>query len=102
MKTDELDRLVAAGKIREIDREVRFIVRRIVQPPERPDNPLPENIVGSTQLVSTRHCAIWCHTESSLLPITDVLGRQTLNLTHQCELQVSRLLDLPLHVEQQV
>jgi hypothetical protein len=46
--TDELDRLVAAGTIREIDRErVRFIVRRIVQPPERPDDPLPENIVGS-------------------------------------------------------
>jgi len=37
MKVDELDRLVAAGTIREIDREhVRFIVRRIVQPPERP------------------------------------------------------------------
>jgi hypothetical protein len=33
MKTDELDRLVVAGKIRAIDREqVRFIVRRIVQP----------------------------------------------------------------------
>ncbi len=33
MKTEELDRLVAAGTIREIDREhVRFIVRRIVQP----------------------------------------------------------------------
>ncbi len=47
MKTDELDRLVAAGTIREIDREqVSFIVRRIVQPPERPDDPLPENIVG--------------------------------------------------------
>jgi hypothetical protein len=31
MKTEELDRLVAAGTIREIDREhVRFIVRRIV------------------------------------------------------------------------
>jgi hypothetical protein len=31
MKTEELDRLVAAGKIRAIDRErVRFIVRRIV------------------------------------------------------------------------
>jgi hypothetical protein len=44
MKTDELDRLVAAGKIREIDRErLRFIVRRIVKPPERPDDPLPEN-----------------------------------------------------------
>ena len=42
MKTDELDRLVAAGTIREIDREhVRFVVRRIVQPPERPDDPLP-------------------------------------------------------------
>jgi hypothetical protein len=36
MKTEELDRLVAAGTIREIDREhVRFIVRRIVQPPDR-------------------------------------------------------------------
>jgi hypothetical protein len=34
MKTDELYRLVAAGKIREID-HVRFVVRRIVQPPER-------------------------------------------------------------------
>ena len=36
MKTEELDRLVAAGKIRAIDRErvrMRFIVRRIVQPP---------------------------------------------------------------------
>ena len=42
MKTDELDRLVAVGTIREIDREhVRFIVRRIVQPPKRPDDPLP-------------------------------------------------------------
>jgi hypothetical protein len=31
MKTDELDRLVAAGTIRETDRvHVRFIVRRIV------------------------------------------------------------------------
>jgi hypothetical protein len=38
MKTDELDRLVAAGTIKEIDRgRVRFIVRRIVQPPARPD-----------------------------------------------------------------
>jgi hypothetical protein len=45
MKTDELDRLAAAGKIRASDRErVRFIVRRIVQPPERPD--LPEDAVG--------------------------------------------------------
>jgi hypothetical protein len=35
--------LFAAGKIRAIDRErVRFIVRRIVQPHERPDEPLPE------------------------------------------------------------
>ena len=38
MKTEELDRLVAAGKIMAIDREqVRFIVRRIVDPPARPD-----------------------------------------------------------------
>jgi hypothetical protein len=38
MKTEELDQLVAAGKIRASDRErVRFIVRRIVQPPKRPD-----------------------------------------------------------------
>jgi hypothetical protein len=44
MKTDELDRLVAAGRIKEIGRErVRFIVRRIVQPPERPDDPSSEN-----------------------------------------------------------
>jgi hypothetical protein len=43
MKTDELDRLVAAGRIKEIDRErVRFIVRRIVHPPERPDEPRSE------------------------------------------------------------
>jgi hypothetical protein len=42
MKTEELDRLVAAGTIRAIDRErVRFIVRRIVQPPERLDDLLP-------------------------------------------------------------
>jgi hypothetical protein len=46
MKTDKLDRLVGAGRIKEIDREyVRFIVRRIVQPPERPDDPLPEKAV---------------------------------------------------------
>jgi hypothetical protein len=33
--------------IKEIGREhVRFIVRRIVQPPERPDDPLPENAMG--------------------------------------------------------
>ena len=38
-KANALDRLVAAGTIREIDRErVRFIVRCIVQPPERPDD----------------------------------------------------------------
>ena len=47
IKADELDRLVAAGEIREIDREyVRFIVHRIVYPPERPDDLLPENVVG--------------------------------------------------------
>jgi hypothetical protein len=46
MKAEELERLVAAGTIREIDREhVRFIVRRIVEPPERPDDPLRENVV---------------------------------------------------------
>jgi hypothetical protein len=33
---------VAAGTINEIDRErVSFIVRRIVRPPDRPDDPLP-------------------------------------------------------------
>ena len=38
MKTDELDRLVAAGKIKAIDRErVTFIVRTIVHPPVRAD-----------------------------------------------------------------
>jgi hypothetical protein len=48
MKTEELDRLVAVGTIKAIDRKrVRFIVRRIVRPPERPDDPLPENVVGS-------------------------------------------------------
>ena len=48
MKTDELDRLVAAGTIREIDPEqVRFIVRRIVQPADRPDDPLSENITSA-------------------------------------------------------
>jgi hypothetical protein len=47
IKTDELDRLVAAGTIREIDRErLTFIVRSIVQPPERPDDPLPDKAVG--------------------------------------------------------
>jgi hypothetical protein len=44
----ELDRLVAAGTISEIDRKhMRFFVRRIVQPPERPDDYLRENVVGS-------------------------------------------------------
>jgi hypothetical protein len=48
MKTEELDRLVAAGKIRAIDRErVSFIVRRIVQPLEWANDLLPENVVGS-------------------------------------------------------
>jgi hypothetical protein len=47
-ETEELDRLVAAGTLRAIDREhVRFSVRRIVHPPERADDPLPENVVGS-------------------------------------------------------
>jgi hypothetical protein len=45
MKANALDRLIAAGRIREIDRErVTFIVRTIVHPPERPDDPLPENV----------------------------------------------------------
>ena len=53
MKTDELDRLVAAGKIKEIHRErVRFIVRRIVQPPERPDDPLSDNAPPTTRRAS--------------------------------------------------
>jgi hypothetical protein len=39
-----LDRLVAAGKIREIDRErVTFIVRTIVHPPKYPDDPRRNN-----------------------------------------------------------
>jgi len=47
MKADELDRLVAAGEIRDTDRErVTFIIRAIVCPPERPDDPLPENAAG--------------------------------------------------------
>jgi hypothetical protein len=46
-QTDELDRLVAAGEISDADRErVRFIVRAIVDHPERPDDPLPEKAVG--------------------------------------------------------
>jgi hypothetical protein len=40
-KANALDRLIAAEKIRETDRErVTFIVRTIVHPPERPDDPL--------------------------------------------------------------
>jgi hypothetical protein len=36
LKANALHRLVAAGKIREIDRErVRFIIRTIVHPPAR-------------------------------------------------------------------
>lgn len=53
MKTDELDRLVAAGTIRAIDRErVRFILRRIVQPPERPVDPLSDNAPPTTRRAS--------------------------------------------------
>ena len=41
-KTDELDRLVAAGTINEIDRErVSFTCAVFVRPPDRPDDPLP-------------------------------------------------------------
>jgi hypothetical protein len=48
LKANAVDQLVAAGRIREIDRErVTFMVRTIVHPPERPDNPLPENAVRS-------------------------------------------------------
>jgi hypothetical protein len=54
MQADELDRLVAGG-IREIDRQhVRFIVHRIVYPPERPDHPLEENAAGGGYSFSTR------------------------------------------------
>jgi hypothetical protein len=43
-KAEALDRLVAAGKIREIDRErVTFIVRTIIHPPEWPADPASEN-----------------------------------------------------------
>jgi hypothetical protein len=46
MQTDELDRLVAAGEIREVDRDrVRWIVRIIVDPPKWPDDPLAESAV---------------------------------------------------------
>jgi hypothetical protein len=38
-EANALDRLVAAGKIRETDRErVTFIVRTIIYPPQRPDD----------------------------------------------------------------
>jgi hypothetical protein len=44
LKADELERLIAAGTIREVDRErVRFIVRKIVHPPEGFDDPFSEN-----------------------------------------------------------
>ena len=50
MKADALDRLVAAGKISEIHRErVRFIVRRIVQPPE-PAEVMPKHPTPSARL----------------------------------------------------
>jgi hypothetical protein len=40
MKAEELDRLVASGDIREVDRDrVRWIVHTIVHPPEWPDVP---------------------------------------------------------------
>jgi hypothetical protein len=46
-KANALDRLVAAGKIREMDRErVTFVVWTIIHPPERPDDALPEHAVG--------------------------------------------------------
>ena len=39
--------MVAARRIREIDREhVRFIVSRIAHHPKRLDYPLPEKVVG--------------------------------------------------------
>jgi hypothetical protein len=39
-EANALDRLVAAGKIREQDRErVTFIIRTIVHPPKYPDDP---------------------------------------------------------------
>ena len=50
MKADELDRLVAGGEIREIDREhVRFIVRVIVDPPKWPDDPRPKKTPATTR-----------------------------------------------------
>ena len=45
-RANALDRLVADGKIREMDRErVTFIMRTIVHPPKRPDDPLHESLV---------------------------------------------------------
>jgi hypothetical protein len=50
MEVDELDHLIAAGEISEINRErVRFIVRIVVDPPERPDDPLSEHLVRAIQ-----------------------------------------------------
>jgi hypothetical protein len=41
VQTEELDRLVASGEIKETDRErANFIVNVIVYPPERRDDPL--------------------------------------------------------------
>jgi hypothetical protein len=45
-RANALDRLVAAGKIRETDRErVTFIIRTVVHPPERADDSLLESVV---------------------------------------------------------
>ena len=53
MKTEELDRLVAAGRIGEIDREhARFIVRILVHPPERLDDPSAEKAPPTTRRAS--------------------------------------------------
>jgi hypothetical protein len=72
MKTDELDRLVAAGEIREIDRaHVRFIVRIIVRPPERLDGPLPENVVEGA-----------C-TDERLFPIRSIIRSKQLSVRHR-------------------
>ena len=62
MKTDELDRLVAAGTIREIDREhVMFIVRRIVALVAtrggcpNPLRPSPDNVSRPDHLTAGAH-----------------------------------------------
>ena len=53
MKAEELDRLVAAGRIGEIDREhARFIVRILVHPPERLDDPSAEKAPPTTRRAS--------------------------------------------------